>query len=545
MAHDLKRGVDVNGFKKPQDFLMAKHCNRRNDILQTVPQILHWRGLPWLASISVVLLYGFYLFATHHQLVLSDILAYVWMALEEREGGLGSSTNTVEPAGYPILLNVFHAFGLDYMTAGRILTLIAAVPLLAFVWLGASLWGELPLAGLVAWFLTATSYPLMLSLATPQPDTIALAMVIPLITMAFKPDRSPGQLFVAAFFAGLACGIRYIYIQSVVPLTILLLLFSHPMSGRKRIQQAIMILAGFIVGLLPETIFAFRAGHIPFQNSSRYYLILLTGKMDLSMAGTQLRDVHSTLEYVITHLREILYAWWPPYVRNVALFVIVPAVIWWLSDKMGARVNQDNVRSDRRRGFAALLLFETVLLIPISLRQPLPYYVMPMLLCISFMIAAVPIIKLAGVNKIPFGFLIICLSAISIFQVHSAVLTLQNFNRLLVRNSLIARELYGLGIRDSAEVLNLAAPFELYWPYGDKSPLLYYTAKEPGWLALTNTLPQKRPFIYEVTRNVLTRFRVVLTKALSPEIKNEILPGFQFLKQIGGVQIYQSAAGTD
>jgi hypothetical protein len=179
------------------------------------------------------------------------------------------------------------------------------------------------------------------------------------------------------------------------------------------------------------------------------------------------------------------------------------------------------------------------------LRQPLPYYVMPMLLCISFMIAAVPIIKLAGVNKIAFGFLIICLCAISIFQVRSAVLTLQNFNRLLVRNSVIAGELYGLGIRDSAEVLNLGAPFELYWPYGDRAPLLYYTIKEPGWLALTNTFTQKRPFIYQVTKNVLTRFRVVLTKPLSPEAKNEIVPGFQFVKQIGGVQIYQPAAGTD
>jgi hypothetical protein len=535
----------IRNRKEAAGILMVKHYNRRNRTLETVPQILHWRGLPWLASLSVVLLYGFYLFATHHQLVLNDIFGYVWMALEEREGGLGSSTNTAEPAGYPILLNVFHAFGLDYMTAGRILTLIAAVPVLAFVWLGASLWGELPLAGLVAWFLTATSYQMMLSLATPQPDTIALAMVIPLITMAFKLDRSPGQLFVAAFFAGLACGIRYIYIQSVVPLTILLLLFSHPMSGRKRIQQAIIILAGFTVGLLPEIIFAFWAGHIPFQNSSKYYLTLSVGETNFFMTGTQLRNMPSTPEYIMTHLSKILYACGSAYVRNVALFVIVPAVIWWLSEEIGTRVNQEKVRPDIRRGFAALLLFETVLLIPISLRQPLPYYIMPMLLCISFLIAATPIVRLFALNKLALGVLILCLSAISIFQVRLATVTLQNFKHLLARNSVIAGELYGLGIRDSAEVLNLAAPFELYWPYGDKAPLLYYTANEPGWLSLTNTCRQKRPFIYQITEDVLTKFRIVLTKRLSTESKNESLPGFRLVKQIGSVQINQSTADTD
>ena len=43
--------------------------------------------------------------------------------------------------------------------------------------------------------------------------------------------------------------------------------------------------------------------------------------------------------------------------------------------------------------------------------------------------------------------------------------------------------------------------------------------------------------------------RIVLTKPLSPELRNEFLPGFRLVKQIpemGGVQIYQqSAAGRD
>ena len=104
----------------------------------TVVEVLHWKAPPWLASILVVSLYGFYLFATHHHFLVNDFFGHVWMALEDREGGLGSSTNTVIPAGYPILLNLCHGFGLDYMISGRVLTLIAAIPLLAFVWLGAS-----------------------------------------------------------------------------------------------------------------------------------------------------------------------------------------------------------------------------------------------------------------------------------------------------------------------------------------------------------------------------------------------------------------------
>ncbi len=524
---------------------MAKHCNRQDYISETVAQILRWKGSPWIASISVVSLYSFYLFGTHHQLLVSDFFGYVWMALEEREGGLGSSTNSVIPAGYPILLNLLHGLGLDYMTAGRVLTLIAAVPLLAFVWLGASLWGKLPWAGLVAWLLTATSYQTILSLATPLPDIIALSMALPLITLVFKPDCSPRELFLAACFAGLACGVRYYFIQSVVPLAVLLLLFSHPAPWRKRIREGIMILAGLVVGLLPEIIFAFRAGHIPFQNTSKYYLTLLARETNFSMTGTQLRNMPSTFEYILSHFTEILHAWAPAYFSSVAIFVIVPAIICWVSENIAARIIQENGTPVIRRGLVALLVFEAILLIPISLRQPLPYYVVLMLLCLSLMAVAIPIVRLAATNRMVLSFLIICLSAVSIFQVRSAVLRLQQFDHFfLARNSVIAGELYGLGIRDSAEVLNLAAPFELYWPYGDKSPLLYYTDKEPGWLSLTNTLGQKRPFIYQVTRDTLTKFRIVLTKPLSPELKNELLPGFRLVKQIGGVQIYQSAAGT-
>ncbi len=519
---------------------MEKQFNRQKDILETVPPILRWKGLPWLASISVVSLYGLYFFAAHHQLVVNDFFGHVWMALEDREGGLGSSTNSVIPAGYPILLNFFHSVGLQYMDAGRLLPLITAVPLLVFIWKGASRWGELPWAGPVAWLLTATSYHFLLTLATPLPDIVALSMAMPLMVLALKPDRSSRILILSAFFAGLACSTRYTFIQSVVPLTILLLLFSHPVPWGKRIREALIIAAGLTVGLLPEIIFALRAGHIPFQNSSKYYLTLLVGETDFLMTGTQLRNMPSTFEYLTNHIGEILYAWGYTYAYNVTIFVIVPAAVWWFTEEIGTALKQEKVNAHIRRELIALLVFEAVLLIPISLRQPLPYYVMPLLLCISFMIVAIPIVKLAGNNRLVLGVLILCLSVVSMFQVRSAVLTLEN-NRLVAFNSVIAGELYGLGIRDSAEVLNLVAPFELYWPYGDKSPLLYYTAKEPGWLSLTNTFGQKRPFIYQITKNVLKKFRIVLTRTLSPTEKKEFLPGFEFVKQIGGVHIYKSA----
>ena len=60
---------------------MEKQFNRQKDILETVPSILRWKGLPWLASISVVSLYGLYFFTAHHQMLVNDFFGHVWMAL--------------------------------------------------------------------------------------------------------------------------------------------------------------------------------------------------------------------------------------------------------------------------------------------------------------------------------------------------------------------------------------------------------------------------------------------------------------------------------
>jgi hypothetical protein len=500
---------------------------------------MEWKGMPWLASLGVVLLYGVYLFATGHQLLVNDFLGHVWMALEERERGLGSSTNTVIPAGYPILLNFLHAFGLRYMDAGRVMTLIAAVPFLFFVWRGASRWGEVPLAGLVAWLLMATSYQFILTIATPLPDLIALSMASPLIALAFRRDRSYGALIASAFFAGLACGIRYTFIQSVVPLAVLLLSFSHPIPWKKRAREALMIGGGLIAGMLPEIIFALRAGHIPFQNSSKYYLTLLVGETNFSLTGTQLRKMPSAIDYVIMHSGKILPAWGYEFISNVAVFVLVPAALWYAAEEIGARLGQGKIGARIRREYAAMLIFEAVLLIPISLRQPVPYYVKPLLLCITIMVAAAPIAKLMSSNKVLAGALAIALSAMSILQVRSAVHAINNDMRGPF-NNIIAKELYDLGARDSAEVLNLAAPFELYWPYGDRSPLLYYTLKEPGWLSLTNTLGSKRPFIYKITKSRAENFGFLLTRRITPYVVEEYFPGFELVRNVGGVRIYRS-----
>jgi hypothetical protein len=203
-------------------------------------------------------------------------------------------------------------------------------------------------------------------------------------------------------------------------------------------------------------------------------------------------------------------------------------------------LRQEKMNVQIQREVVLLSIFEAILLIPFSLRQPLPYYVTPLLLCISFIIVSVPVIRLAGINKATASAVIICLSIFCVYQVHSALLTLSN-NRQVVFNNIVASELYSLGVRDSAEVLNLAAPFYLYWPYGDKSPLLYYTAKEPGWLSLTNTFGQKRPFIYTITKATVSRFRIVLMRPILSVEKDEVLSEFELVKQIGGVQVYEAA----
>ena len=550
-----------------------------NSSPRKVTQLVDWPWLPWIASAVIVFIYGAYFFESRHQLLTNDFFGYVWMALEERENGLGTSTNRVIPAGYPILLNLFHAFGLNYMNAGRLLTLVAAIPLLSFVWIGASRWGEVPWAGPLAWLLTATANPFILTAATPLPEFIALSLAIPILVLSLRPDRSPWILFFSAFFAGVACGVRYFFIESVVPLAVVLLLFSHPIPWKTRLHDGFVVIAGLIVGLLPEIIFALRAGHVPFQSASEYYLTLLTGESDFFMLGTQLRNMPSTLEYMRNHSHKILITWSSGYAQKFASFIFIPMAIWLVAEGIGKLLKKEKVKIQIPRELILLLVFEAVLLIPFSLRQPMPYYVKPLLLCISFMVAAIPVVKLAGINKAMASAVVIGVCVFSITQLRSAMLTLTSndplwfasisgdggqenlfadqtrrmklldaykkhippSNRQITFNNIVARELYDLGVRDSVEVLNLVAPLELYWPYGDRSPLLYYTAKEPGWLSLTNTFRQQRPLIYNITKTAVARFRIVLTPPSSSANKDEFLSGFQFVKQVGGVQIYKSA----
>ncbi len=511
-----------------------------NNEFQTAPRLLCWRGFPWVISTAAVALYGCYLFSTHRKLVVNDLFGYVWMALEERNKGLGRSTNSVMPAGYPILLNLVHACGVSYMNAGRALSLVAGIPLLAFVWLGASMWGQFPWAGLVAWYLTITSYGVLLSLATPLPDLIALSMAFPLITMLPKADRSVCQLFIAALFAGLACCLRYVFIQSVVPFTVALLLVFGPQSLQGRFKQAGAILGGLVAGLLPEIIFALRAGHIPFQNSSKYYLRLLTGEADFFKVGTQLRGMKSTFGYMADHLAQIVPVWALAYLRNVALFALAPAVIWWFSTKCSTGVNQEERYADTHRRMGVLLAFQAALLIPISLRQPLPYYATPILLSVASVAASLPLVRLVSGSRFLVGVLVLILVALAIVQMRIVAIKFAQYGHFAALNSAIAAEIRRLGVRDSSEVLNLVTPFDLFWPYGERSPLIYYTPGEPGWLALTNTLERERPFIFQLTKDNLARFRIVLSRSRPSGSRNELLSGFMFVKQIDGIDIYQA-----
>ncbi|MEW6417910.1 MAG: hypothetical protein AB1480_07290 [Nitrospirota bacterium] len=519
----------------------AERTNRiiRVTLIESISSLLVRPWFPWIASTIVILIYGTYLFVTGRHLLINDFLGHVWMAIEEREGGLGSSTNIVAPAGYPILLNLLHMSGLQYMIAGRLLTLLAAIPLLSLVWSAASKLGATPWAGVLAWLATATSYHFILTLATPLPDIIALSMTMPLIVLALNPNRSLISLVLAAGLSGLACSVRYNFLQSIVPLSVLLVLIAHPIPWQQRGREVLALISGLVLGLLPETIFALRIGHIPFQSASKYYLTLLVGETDYLMTGTQLLNMPSTFDYMTQHINKILYVAGKAYLQRALIFVLAPAIVWWIMSKIEKLTHQFRLDNRIRRCLMALLIFEAVLMLPISLRQPLPYYVVPMLSSFAFIIVAVPAVRLLEGRK-PFAIaLIIMLSISSTLQVRSALSVLNNDRTY---NSVIAAELRELGISDSAEVLNLVAPFELYWPYGDRAPLFYYTIKEPGWLALTNTLKQKRPFIYKITAENLKQFRVVLTPPISSEFKRGFLPMFHPVEQIGFVQIYYSAS---
>ena len=49
----------VDNWQKAMGTSMTRDFNRHNGILDSILQILRWKDLPWLASISVVSLYGF------------------------------------------------------------------------------------------------------------------------------------------------------------------------------------------------------------------------------------------------------------------------------------------------------------------------------------------------------------------------------------------------------------------------------------------------------------------------------------------------------
>lgn len=495
---------------------------------------------PFAISMGTALIYGCYLFLTNHYLVVNDFFGHVWMALEDIENGIGSSTNVVIPAGYPIILNILHSLGLDYMSASRLLTLLSFGFVLFFIWSSSSKAAETYWAGALAWLLTATSYHFLLTAATPLPDMAAFSMAIPLIMIGASPNRSRQSLFFAGILAGLSCNLRYNFLQSIVPLSIVFVLFVHPTPWKNRCRDALCIIAGLFIGLLPEIVFAFKAGHIPFQNASKYYLTLLTGETDFLMTATQLRQMPSTFDYIIQHKDIILPLWIKGYLRTTMVYILPPSALWGIAEviaKLSHRVIFDYIT---RRRLTALLILNSLLLIPISLRQPLPYYFAPIPASIAFIAASIPLARLIAVNKTIMAFVIAIVVIASALQINSARSYLSLYkNSYLSFNNAVASALYDSGIRDSAEVFNLLNnPFDLYWPYGDKSPLPYYMIKEPGWFSLINTFPQKRPFIYAITPDILKRFKAVLSHPLPSHIQSAYLSDFKMVKQIGSIQVY-------
>ncbi len=494
---------------------------------------------PFVVSMSAVLIYGSYLFFTTQYLIINDFFGHVWMALEDMENGIGSSTNVVVPAGYPIILNFLHLLGLDYMSAGRFLTLLSFALVLFFVWISSSRAAETYWAGIFACLITATSYKFLLAAATPLPDMAALAMVIPLIMVSFDQDRSQRSLFLASMFGGLSCNLRYSFLQSIVPLAIIFLLFVNPAPWRERWRNAQICIVGLIVGLIPEIIFALKAGHIPFQNASKYYLTLITGETNFLMNATQFRQMPSTVAYVFKNKHVILPIWFQGYISTVMIYILTPAISWGILEVIGRVSKQQFFNYILRRRLAALLVLNLLLLIPISLRQPLPYYFSVIPASISFIIIAILLGRLINNKKEILALVFVILIIMSLLQLNKAMSRLHDEKSYLSFNYAVARTLYDYGIRDSAEVINLLDnPFILYWPYGNKSPLPYYILKEPGWYSLTNTFSEKRPFIYNITPKVLEQFKAVLTRSVPETIQAEYLSDFQMVRKIGYVEIY-------
>lgn len=499
--------------------------------------------LPLFVSAGTALIYGSYLFLTNHYIVVNDFLGHVWMALEDVENGVGSSTNIVIPAGYPILLNFLHSAGLSYLSAGRFLSVLSFAFVLFFVWISSSKAAETHWAGILAWLLTAASYHSLLAAATPLPDMVAFSMAMPLITIGLSKNRSLLSLFFAGIFAGLSCNLRYNFLQSIVPLFIVFVLFVHPVPLKTRCREALIIIAGLFTGLLPEIVFALKAGHIPFQNASKYYLTLLTMETDFKMNYSQLRQMPSTLDYIIRHKNIILPLWIKGYLSAITVYIIPPTAFWGISEIIAKKSHSFFLDTHIRRRIIALLMLNSLLLIPISLRQPLPYYFAPIPASMTFIAVVIPLTRVIAFNKTLLALVIPAVFITSALQINAArsYLTMHKME-FIAYNNAVANVLYDSGIRDSAEVFNVSDKLlDFYWPYGNKSPLPYYIVKEPGWFSIANTFPQKRPFIYTITPETFQRFKAVLTQPVADQAHAEYLSDFKMIKQIGSVQIYISS----
>lgn len=499
-------------------------------------RLLQKPWLPWVVSSISIFIYGYYLIRTDKFIYVNDFAGHVWMALEERENGIGSSTNLVIPAGYPIILNIAHLFGFSYMMCGRIISLLAAIPILSIAWTATTKISRTAWTGPIAFVLMFMSRNFLLSVATPLPDLIALAMAFALIGNALNRYHSTTSLFISCMFAGLACTLRYNYLQSFLPLSVFLVVIINLTVWKQRLRKVFILISGIFIGLSPEIFFALRAGHVPFQNASKYYLTLITGETNYAMNGTQFKNMPSTIDYILAHFDKIAHAWINGYLKTSLRFIIPLVVIWMLIELLGRHYTQFQTKARMRTILLSLICFEALLLIPISLRQPIPFYVYPMVSLIPIIAGSILLVKIGDQSRILAGSITILLLLFSIWNVDKVLTKLEKTNKQNVKNSLIASVLKKNGISDSSEVIDLTGNFLLYWPFGDKAPLLYYTFKEPGWLSLTNTIQEKRPFLYSLTPEILKQFKAVLTSQ-QIGLDLEFYYGFRLVDPIEGVQI--------
>jgi hypothetical protein len=242
--------------------------------------------------------------------------------------------NGFYPLGYPLLLRFGFGVVGDYRLVGNLLSVVAAVAVLASIY-GITSQFNFPIPA--RWLLL-----LMIGLATPfvqhaaflGTDMAQLGFVFPALYVLVK-YKEPKHLFWGGACLGLAYLMRYTAILFLVPT---LALF----GARRTWQGATAIVAGFILFALPQLLASTLQTGNPLYNQQAYNvfagLMVEKGESDLwkifASAPTNLNWVGLISEYgiaiivtIIQNMRRIIFEPWT-WTGVYFSLLVVPALIW-------------------------------------------------------------------------------------------------------------------------------------------------------------------------------------------------------------------------